>query len=272
MKDPVVRCPQKFCMGSILWAAMFCGQAFSEPPPNAGDATLPVASVAELASAFRSVLLQTLPDPLYAGSRGWGKTRRVATGVKWVGKGLDRHPHTRFAERNDGTWRKVRVVADRPADTLQVALPELHSDAAGRITFTASMACDVRVDYEKQRWRAGVRLYSTSIRARLRIKLTLSCEVTGKLESKPEAIVPDLVLQLHVLRADAGYDHLVVEHAAGVGGDLAKLLGKAVQEGVHRFDPRLEKKLLAKANGAIQKAADSKAVRLSLSALLKGQK
>jgi len=256
-------------VGCLLFTSALAGAAWAQPPAGDNRNALPVTSAAALAGAFRNVLLQTLPDPLYQSSPGWGATRRVVTAVAWIGTGADRHPQTQFAERNDGTWRKVRLVADRPAETLAFALPDFRSMAPDRIAFTAVMACDARVYYEKQKWRVGVRVYSTSARARLRIKLTLACELTGRLETARGALVPDVVLRLRVLRADAGYDNLVVEHIAGVGGDMAKLLGKAVRQGLHRFDPRLEKELLAKADRAIERAAESKEVRLSIAAFLK---
>jgi hypothetical protein len=71
-----------------------------------------------------------------------------------------------------------------------------------------------------------------------------------------------------VLQADLNYDHLVVEHMAGVGGDAAKVLGEAVYATVRGLRPSLERNLLAKANAAIVKAGDTREVRVSLLSLL----
>jgi hypothetical protein len=78
-----------------------------------------------------------------------------------------------------------------------------------------------------------------------------------------------VIFRLHAVRSDLTYSHLVVEHILGVGGDLAKLLGEAIQHGIHRWRPSLERNLLNKANAAIEKAADTKEIRIGLGSLLR---
>ncbi len=68
-----------------------------------------------------------------------------------------------------------------------------------------------------------------------------------------------------------GYDNLVVEHVAGVGGEAAKLIGDAVKKGLDQWHPSLERELLAKADAALVKAGDLKEVRVSLASLFKGK-
>ena len=107
------------------------------------------------------------------------------------------------------------------------------------MTFTTFLAFDVRVDYEQQNWRRGIRLYSGSVRARLRIKATLACEVTSRIE-KTGGLLPEVVFRVRVLHSNAGYDNFVVEHVGGVGGELAKLLGGAASNALHRWKPSLD--------------------------------
>jgi hypothetical protein len=73
-----------------------------------------------------------------------------------------------------------------------------------------------------------------------------------------------------VTEAKLFYEKLVIEHTAGIGGDAAKLLGDAVIDMVKQAKPSLERDLLKKANAAIVKAADTKEIRVSLEAFLKG--
>jgi len=221
-----------------------------------------------LAGSLRGYLARSLPNPLYEASPGWGHTRRVVTGMKWTGQGLGVHPEVTHGPRNQGTWRRVRLTADRLADTLVFDIRDLKPVEPGRTTFSLFLSFDMRVEYEKQNWEAGVRLYSGSARATLRVKLTLNCEVTTRLEPNG-TILPDALFRLRVVRSNLEYDHFVVEHVAGLGGEMAKLLGDAAKGGVRRFAPALERELLAKANAAIEKAGDTKEVRLSLSKLIK---
>jgi hypothetical protein len=103
------------------------------------------------------------------------------------------------------------------------------------------------------------------VRARLRIKLTLRCEVTARVEANG-AQLPDMIFRLRVTQADTNYDHFVTEHIAGLGGDAARLLGDTLQKTLHHS---LEKRVLPKANAAIVKAGDTKDIRLSLASILK---
>jgi hypothetical protein len=223
-------------------------------------------SVDAVAGALRGYLVQNLSPVLYEASPGWGHTRKVPTGLTWKGKGLHVHPEVRHAERNHGTWRKIRVTADNLADTLVFDIRTVHTLEPGRVAFDVFLSFDVRVDYQEQKWDAGIKLFDGSTRLRLRIKLTLGCEVSARLQPSG-TILPDAIIQLRVVRSDLRYDNFVVEHVPGVGGEMAKILGDAVKGGLHQWDPALERELIAHANAAIVKAAGTREVRLKLGAL-----
>jgi hypothetical protein len=245
----------------------------SNPPPTKPlqpASKLPLLdsnSQGALAAALRGLIVQEMPQTLYEKSPGWGKTAYVPHAVTWHGKVLPLHPEVKYAWKNDGTWRKVRVTAANLADNLVFELRDVQHPEPGRMTFTLCVALNVHVHYEQQNWKAGVRLYSGSAEARLRVKATLSCEAVMKVESG-KSWLPDLVFRLRVLKADVGYDNLVVEHVAGVGGTTAKIVGDAVKNGLHRWRPSLERKLLDRANAAVVKGGDNKEVRISLSKVL----
>jgi hypothetical protein len=230
---------------------------------------LNTASTDALAGNFRAALVKSLPSPLFEGDKTWGRTKEVTT-IHWSGKGLDIHPEKVRKAKQDGDWRKVRVTADNLADTLIFDLRDLQSPESGRMTFTVYVAFDARVFYDHQKWEEGLKLWDSSLTARLRTKLTLDCEVTARLDDKGE-LLPDAVLRLRVTKADLRYDNLVVEHAAGMGGSAAKLMGDAAHRVVKEFKPNLERDLLAKADAAIVKAADTKEIRVKLSDLLKSK-
>lgn len=245
-------------------------QTASSPPSKsigAGSvlAALGGGSVDALAGTLRGFVIKALPAPLYEDVRHWGLQKPVRE-VKWRGKGFRVHPENVQVLKNDGRWWKVRVTAERLADTLVFDLRDVHQSEPGRMTFTAFISFDTHVEYDRQTWRSGTRTYSGSIRARLRIKLTLCCEATARLDSGG-GLVPDAVFRLRVLQAQSGYDNFVVEHIAGMGGEAAKLLGDAARGSVKRWRPSMEHELLAKAETAIVKAGDTKEVRVSLSKL-----
>jgi hypothetical protein len=255
----------------LLTLAPVSAQVSQPPAPNptpsaaAMSATQPSTEV--LSGALRGLLVQFLPGTLYDRSPGWGNTVRVANGLKWSGDGQNRHQEVQYQPKNDGTWRKIKVTADNLASSLILSINDVKIDAANRVTFTLAAWFDVRVHFEQQRWRSGVRLYSTSAQARLRVKLQLECEAATSLETSG-ALLPTLVLRLRVLDSKVGYDHLVFEHLAGMGGTGARWLGELVRGTVHELRPSLERKLLDRANAAILKAGDTREVRLGLGGFL----
>jgi hypothetical protein len=244
-------------VAGLLVAAV---SAIAAPPP------LPDPTAA-LAANLRGLLIESLPTPLYEDTSHWGQQRLVAGRTRWRGKGANIHPEVEQVLKNDGRWWKVRVTASRPASTLALDIRDVQKPEPGRLLFTAFLATDADVEFQRQTWKQGVRFYSGSARARLRVKLALRCEAVTRVETTGK-LLPEAVFRLRVLQAELGYDHLVVEHIAGVGGDAAKVLGEAVHATVRGLRPSLERNLLAKANAAIVKAGDTKEVRVSLLSLL----
>lgn len=223
-------------------------------------------SVDAFAGTLRGFIVKALPTPLYEDTRQWNLQKSVRE-TKWRGKGLHVHPEKVEVKKNDGRWWKVRVTAERPADTLVFDLRDARQPEPGRMTFTAFISFDAHIDFDRQNWHVGTRRYSGSIRARLRTKLTLHVEATARLDASG-GLLPDAVFRLRVLGAESGYDNFVVEHIAGVGGEAAKLLGDAARGSLKKWHPSMERELLAKINAAVVKAGDTKEVRLSLSKLL----
>jgi hypothetical protein len=259
-------------LSGLLCVLCACSVHAAPPTPgkpiDAGNilATLGGGSVDALAGALRGFLVKALPSPLFEDTKHWGMQKSVSE-VKWRGKGIHVHPEKIDVMKNDGRWWKVRVTADRLADTLVLDLRDAQIVEAGRMIFTAFVAFDNDIEFERQVWHVGHRTYSGSTRARLRVKLTLHCEATAQLDGNG-GLLPDAVFRLRVLQAETGYDNLVVEHIAGVGGEAAKLLGDAAHGTIKQLRPSMERDLLAKANAAIVKAGDTKEVRVSLSKLL----
>jgi hypothetical protein len=259
-------------IAALIFLLVPVAQAQQAPPPakalSPGNvlSALGGGSVDALAGSLRGFLLKSLPAPLYEDTRHWDLQKPVNE-VKWRGKGIHVHPEKIEVMKNDGRWWKVRVTGDRLPDTLIFDLRDAQQSEPGRMTFTAFISFDTHIEYDKQIWHSGKRTYSSSIRARLRVRLTLHCEATARLDDGG-GLLPDAVFRLRVLQAESGFDNVVVEHIAGLGGEAAKLLGDAARGSLKQWRPSMEHELLAKANAAIVKAADTKEVRVSLSKLL----
>lgn len=218
---------------------------------------------AALAGSFRGLVLAHLPSPLYEDLSQWGMKKQFPGRVRWIGRGLRTQAVVEPEWKNDGHWKMLRVTAIRPQDTLVLSLRDVEKPEPGRMLFTVFVAMDTHVEHDQQVWRQGVRFRSSGMRARMRVQATLRCEVISKMD-RTAGLVPDLVFRMRVLAASVGYDNLVVEHVAGLGGDAARVLGGTVFGMIKGLRPSLEKNLLAKANEAIVKKGDTKEIRISL--------
>ncbi len=221
----------------------------------------------QLARLLRPLLLKHLPNPLVESSRDWGNQRETFSGLKWHRL----RPEPQRTEKNDGHWERIRLEAVNPETSLAIGIRELQYPEAGKITFHAMIGVDLRATYEQQIWKIGARLYSGETRVRAHGAVLLHCEATNRLDRKPGSLLPDAVLRVRVTKAEVFYNDLVCEHTAGLGGDAAKFLGDAAIRFLKRRKPNFEQDLLAKANAAIVKAADSREIRIEFDKLLDGK-
>ena len=244
----------------LFFAVISCGthclpRACAEPAKN---------GLTGLAAALRPVILQALPKPLYEKSENWGNTAMAVNQIK-----LRRlRPQFIKTPKNEGTWRKTTVTARSPETSLEFNLSDLKPEGADRLTFKAFLALEVHVEHEEEIWEKGLRLFRDDTEARVRIKAHLDLETTMRLEKNPQSFIPDTVFRLRVIKADVSYDNLVFEHLAGLGGTGARWTGEALRGLLKQWKPSIERELLAKANAAILKAADTRDVRISLGNLI----
>jgi hypothetical protein len=234
-------------------------------PALGGPASLLGSSEDQLAGTLRGLLLQHLPDPLYDASPGWGRTKPVKALKTYRGR-----VSWKEVPKNDGLWRKFHAVALNPRDSVVLDVRELANTGPGAMAFTVFVAGDARFEATQQHWESGIKLYGTTVRARARVRAALRCEATVRPDFS--AGLPDVVASLKVTKAEVGYENLVVEHVAGLGGDAAKILGAAGHDLINQWKPSLERRLLERANEAVVKAGRTKEVRVGLSKLMKTKK
>jgi hypothetical protein len=225
-----------------------------------------------LSKQFTKLMLKNLPDPLIEAPDGWGNQKEVPIGIEWERRGAIRfRPKAMKDVKNDGHWKKVTLTADKPEDSLTVKIKDVQADG-NKTVFDVYIGLDVKILYEQQMWAFGKRMYAGETRAKCHADLTLTVELTDKLEYKPMASLPDYILKPSVTKADLTYRDLEVEKTLGLGGDAAKVLGKGFLEILKVVKPNMDKDMLEKANKAIVKAAENKEIRIELETLLKAKK
>ncbi|HUR53021.1 MAG TPA: hypothetical protein VMZ71_02740 [Gemmataceae bacterium] len=257
-------------MTRFLAAALVLVAASASPAQTPPAKSKPSqAETDQLAKTLRELLLKHLPDPIVETTPGWGQQRECTVGYKFHKEGLRLRTEVVKGMRNDGAWRKFVVTSPTAAKTLGLGIKDAESPEPGKVTFTALITADCDFRFEQQLWQNGVRLYSGETRGRFKAGLILKCEATNRTEKKPGDLLPEVVFRVRATEAELHHDKITVEHTAGLGGDAARLLGDAVLALVKQVKPNLERDLLAKANAAIVKAADTKEVRLSVGSLFK---
>jgi len=188
----------------------------------------------------------------------WGRTSSTFSRMSWSKFKVIKVP------KNDGNWRKWTVTARDPAQHFTLALSEIPGDAQQPGTCRANLSLPVTVELEQQLWENGIRLFSRSVRVRLRVKAQFDYTISVALDTKPGDLLPEAVIRPKVSNVQVSYDDLVVEHIAGVGGTTAKVVGKALLELVDEVKPSLEEDLLTKAEAAVVKAANKQQIRVNL--------
>jgi hypothetical protein len=239
-----------------LVAGLSAGPGWSAPPPAKADPLTTLiggTSTEVLAGQLRTFVLDFLPDPLYEDAKNWGTQKAGPRGKM----------------KNHGRWVKVRITGGNLKDNLKLRIDHVKKEP-GRTFFTVFITLDANVLVERQTWKLGARVYSGETRARVRMVLTLNCELTSRVD-QGTGWLPDMVFRLRVLQSAFDHEHPVVEHTAGVGGDAARLLGELLLGIVKAAKPNLERDLKSKVNAAILKAGDTKEVRVSLADLLAGK-
>lgn len=223
-------------------------------------------SVEQLGDVLKPLLMDALPKYLHASSQNWGHQVNVPVGVKWSGL----KPSVQKSPRNHGEWKRLFVTTQNLPRTLDLKIRDVKNVNTEKQTFKVFLTFQMGVEYEQQNWESGARLWSGSVRARAQVKLEMECENTIRVDLDKNYL-PDFIIRARATSAKLSYDHLVIEHINGVGGDAAKVIGAAVHGVVKKARPSIERDMLAKANAAIVKAADTKEIRVGFGGLLKAK-
>jgi hypothetical protein len=219
----------------------------------------------QLAQSLKPILVKSIPATLHEKTENWGHQVMVPVGLKWSGV----RPRVSRSPRNHGEWRKLIISTQDLPRTLDLKIYDVQNVTAEKQTFKVHLAFQMGVYYDQQNWESGARLWSGSVRARAQVKVDMQCENILRVEFDKKNNLPDFILRLRVTGAKVHYDNLVFEHINGIGGDGAKLIGKAAHDIINRARPSIERDILAKASDAIVKTADTREIRVGFGGLMK---
>lgn len=241
------------------------------PTPLKSPKSVPQPTPAEnaaLAKTLRGLMLTHLPNPLVNSNDGWGKQKEFVVGAVMLRNPKRFGPDAPRQMFNDGLWRRVTITARKPAETLNLSIPELvrTTDTTALLTVNTEMEIDFRVEH--QLWKRGLQIYTGETRGHCKAAMTVKSSVETKMEAKPGALLPAITLVVKVTDVKLFHDKFVIDHTAGMDGPDAQKMGDFMLEVAKSVKPDLEAQLMEKANAAVLKAVGSKEIKVQLDKLL----
>ncbi len=226
--------------------------------------TLPKNSLPDpyLSNLFRQILLTQIPKPLLKESIGWGEQKEFTTGVSLTHERPRLLPVPIKKTMNHGTWRKIEVFAHNPEELLRLSVDQIHPVGNNKMAFRINVTCPLKWNFEQQIWKRGIRIYSGQTRGRCLVGILLQCELESKIQKSKNSFLPAITFSPRVVKANLGYNQMVIEHTLGVGGEAAKFLGQSFFDLLKQIKPHLEGDLLNKANQGIVNTTNRKDIHL----------
>ena len=223
---------------------------------------------AALAKTLRGLLLQHMPNPLVKANDGWGKQKEYVVGAVMLRNPKRFGPDAPRQMVNDGLWRRVTLTARKPAETLNLSIPELvrPTETTALLTVNTEMEVDFRVEH--QLWTRGRQIYTGETRGHCKAAMTVKASVETKMEANPGALLPSITLVVKVTDVKLFHDKFIIDHTAGMDGPDAQKMGDFMLEVAKSVKPDLEAQLMEKANAAVLKAVGSKDIKVQLDKLL----
>jgi hypothetical protein len=253
------RAPKLALVGvGFLLAAVGIMKATAGPTLTAFTGITP-----ELVAGIVSPLIAEAIPREYEGSKDWGKTKRVTTGVRSEGNFFRFDMHRKLEEVNDGVWKKYKLRLVEPDKNLTVRIDNLRALDSGRYTLTLFVAAKVHGWARATVYEHGVHVISLEAEGDTSIRLWIDAEVG--VDSVPSSLlIPGVELHPTVTDAKLKFDDFQLTRISDVKGVIAHDLGGLLKHGLEKqvAGPKLVEKL----NHSLQKHPEK--LRLSPDMLL----
>jgi hypothetical protein len=226
----------------LLTAAALKAQ---DPPPKP-PAEDPAADLEKLIhGAVASRLSKVIED-----DSGWGRTIPLPEVVRRPRArrtviDVDGHP-----EVPDGPWRKVRVWVANPDRDLRVRVKNFRRLDATKYRLEVVTDAGLRTEADVVRWRNGILLADITARARVDLRVTVECEVAGRLDTSK--LPPEVRLESNLRELKVDVKEVVPTRVTlnrlgvTVGGDMLQAAGEelrgTLQALIRQKEPELKKR------------------------------
>jgi hypothetical protein len=112
--DANVNCWYQWSLAALVWLAPLVTQASETAAP---PASVPGGFAPELVSQIAARVVAAEIPREYERKKDWGRTKKIATGLRSYGNFFRFDIHRDRSEVNDGVWKHYRLTLVQPADT-----------------------------------------------------------------------------------------------------------------------------------------------------------
>jgi hypothetical protein len=223
--------------------------AIVQSPAGPALSTLTGISPEVIASVAAPIIAESIPRE-YQGSKDWGKTTHITSGLRSSGNFFKFDIHREKSEVNDGVWKKYKLTFVEPDKNLTVRIDNLRSLDSGRYAFTLFVAAKVHGWARARVFESGVHIISLEAEGDTSIRLWLDAEI-GIETVKTSSFIPGIELKPVVTDAKLKFDDFKLKRISDVRGSVAHELGDLLRDAVQK--DLTGKKLTAKLNRSLQK-------------------
>ncbi len=225
----------------------------AESPAAAPDTDAAATSPNEaLAALAREALLNALPAQ-YEKRQNWGHQKQTVIGYQWVLRDGDWHLEKRTKPLNDGLWRMYRVRLVNPQRSLHLHITPKPSEN-GRTALEVLLTARLHTEAWQEQWRSGIKGLNFYLEAETTVQVRLNVDVA--IQAASDGSFGTIEVRPHVNSVGLRLLDLKVERIDKIGGDVARELGRALQDVVADELHQREPELAAKMNAEIEKHRD----------------
>lgn len=244
--------------------AHLTGPQQPEPEANPLDGP-PLKDVPTWSELARAILLTAVPDK-YEDKKHWGKTREVFDGLRVQQRGFNIRVSEKKRTVNHGSWSMFTVRFPKLEQNVSLVIHHVESPGPGQFSFAIRVRLKkILLHGQFEQWILGVKGLNFDFESDIDVQLDAVCQMAIRTEHKSGSLLPDLVLDPSIRRIRLTLLDINTHRVGRVGGDIAEELGNSSRKLFEELMHSQERRVLKKANEAIQKKRDS--LRLPISKL-----
>lgn len=220
------------------------------------DAEEPAAaSIADWSSLIEDLAIHLIPEN-YSDDRHWGKTEKIASGVRVRTKGGQVRFEQREKKVNNGFWRRVKIRLLKPDETFHLEIRNSRTLEDGSTRFDLFVQVRARCETQFAWWAWGVKGLNGSMESDVTLQMLADCSFVIQSESKDGEFFPTYALRPQIHDLDLKLTDVDTRRVGIIGGDVAEELGNATRKSVEDLLQAQEPRLLERARKTIRKNED----------------